>query len=681
MFNEITFCTNATNNNQSDKEHVLMKEKKVSVIVPVYKVEKYLAKCVKSIINQTYKNIEIILVDDGSPDCCPKICDCFANQDIRVKVIHKANGGLSSARNAGVNIATGDYLMFIDGDDYIDCLTIEKALSAMIQKKVDLVIFGLQCVDENDNVIPCAANNLPESNLWDSKDFWFNYNKNRVNAVVAWNKLYKRKLFYDLKFEEGRIHEDEFIIHHILKKCEHLYYLSEPLYYYVQRSNSIMKNKNDTKSLIDSSYAFMDRIKALEDKKIISNTFCQLLEKFYLIDYSRLEDKYINDYRTLKIFIRKESKIIKKSSFNLKTKIKILLAGSHPIVLIIAKKVKNILLIAKIYWAKFKFSRNDKYIKLKKNKENKIFLMDTPNHGNLGDQAIAIAELQHLQHFYPAKNIFEFTHLECTYNLNQIKHFFRKNDVLIIHGGGFIGSIWKKEHKVLIKILKKFNKFKIVIYPQTVFFKPEDFHLQQVFLKIVNHCKHLTICVRDRKSYDFLLKNKVFCNLLFVPDIVLSMKYNHDNKNRKKVLLCFRKDLERVSSYKNVVNILDKANIIYDFTDTVIEHNVTEKDRKKEVEYKLSQFSSYQLVICDRLHALIFSTITSTPCIAFDNISKKISGVFEWIKKIDFITCINEDEFSLELVNEYIKKSRNSKCDLTYLYTEFEKIKLEVCEK
>ena len=120
------------------KGKVCMESSKISIIVPVYKVEQYLERCVRSLINQTYKNVEIILVDDGSPDQCPQMCDNYASDDLRIKVIHKKNGGLSDARNAGLRIATGEYVMYVDSDDYIEKNACEKLIKNAIGN-VDVV--------------------------------------------------------------------------------------------------------------------------------------------------------------------------------------------------------------------------------------------------------------------------------------------------------------------------------------------------------------------------------------------------------------------------------------------------------------------------------------------------------------------------------------------------------------
>lgn len=128
-------------------------DKLISVIVPIYNVEKYLTKCIESIINQTYENLEIILVDDGSPDNCPIICDEYAKRDSRVKVIHKKNGGLSDARNAGLDIATGEYIMFIDSDDFVEIDMMESMMNNMIDNNVDLVVCNIKYIYDNSEKV------------------------------------------------------------------------------------------------------------------------------------------------------------------------------------------------------------------------------------------------------------------------------------------------------------------------------------------------------------------------------------------------------------------------------------------------------------------------------------------------------------------------------------------------
>lgn len=211
----------------------------ISVIVPVYKAEAYLKKCVDSIINQTYKNLEIILIDDGSPDSCPQMCDDFAKLDERIVVIHKENGGLSSARNAGIDVARGDYIGFIDSDDYIRPEMYERLYTSLINTCADLCICSCQRVNEfGENI----SNNSPIKDEVLTREQCFSkiFLSNGWYYVTAPMKLYKRELFAGLRFKNGKLHEDEFFIHHLIGKCDIIATISDELYMYLQRDGSIM---------------------------------------------------------------------------------------------------------------------------------------------------------------------------------------------------------------------------------------------------------------------------------------------------------------------------------------------------------------------------------------------------------------------------------------------------------
>ncbi|MEH7131458.1 glycosyltransferase, partial [Neobacillus drentensis] len=234
-------------------------ENKISIIVPIYKVEKYLAKCVESILAQSFKEFELILVDDGSPDRCGEICEEYSKKDNRIKVIHKENGGLSSARNAGISIASGEYIAFVDSDDYLHNRMYELLYKNATENSSDIVICDYFKVRENE--ISDSFNlktNVESKNFTNIEALYELYENNSENFVVAWNKLYKQKLFTDLRFEKGRIHEDEFISHKLLFKSPKVTYLPIKLYYYRQTSNSITRSPFNLKRL-DAIYALKDR--------------------------------------------------------------------------------------------------------------------------------------------------------------------------------------------------------------------------------------------------------------------------------------------------------------------------------------------------------------------------------------------------------------------------------------
>ncbi len=207
---------------------------KISVIVPVYNVEKYLNKCVESIVNQTYKNLEIILIDDGSPDKCPMICDEWAEKDDRIKVIHKENGGVSSARNAGLDLSSGDFIGFVDADDFVKENMYSCLIDDLIKHQSDISMCSINFLDENGNIFKSDyaldSANFIEENC--NKLINEMYKTCYCHWVALWNKLFAKEIFKTLRFPEGRLFEDWTIVPMIYFECKRLSYISDKLYNY-----------------------------------------------------------------------------------------------------------------------------------------------------------------------------------------------------------------------------------------------------------------------------------------------------------------------------------------------------------------------------------------------------------------------------------------------------------------
>lgn len=223
--------------------------KLVSVIVPVYKVENYLERCVDSILAQTYKKLEVILVDDGSPDRCGAICEQYASRDARVQVIHKTNGGLSDARNEGVKHASGEYILFVDSDDSIAPDLIEKTEAEAERMGSDMVLFDYIRLEEDGTKEVCHAG-LPEHVEMTLEK----YPQILINsALSAWSKLY-RKAFYvkaGHDFPKGRLYEDLGTIPKLYLDAECIVYLKEAFYYYTIRKGSIMSGTRAERNYTD----------------------------------------------------------------------------------------------------------------------------------------------------------------------------------------------------------------------------------------------------------------------------------------------------------------------------------------------------------------------------------------------------------------------------------------------
>lgn len=275
----------------------------VSVIVPIYKVEKFLNNCIKSIVHQTYKNLEIILVDDGSPDTCPQICDKWAKKDNRIKVIHKQNGGLSDARNIGIKTATGQYLCFIDSDDVIDSNYVKFLYNSLKETNADIAICKYQKFCNEENIEKIVSNTF-DVEVLDKNDLLNKlFEKNNIHFITACTKLYKKELFNKLEFNKGKLHEDEFIVHKIFDSCEKAVFVPLELYKYYERQGSITKSKKFVEKNLDAYYAVVSRYDYFKGTEFENKALNQLLNSIAYIYFTakdRKADKNIVKFLKLK---------------------------------------------------------------------------------------------------------------------------------------------------------------------------------------------------------------------------------------------------------------------------------------------------------------------------------------------------------------------------------------------
>lgn len=265
----------------------------ISVIVPVYNVETYLSECVDSILSQTFNDFELILVDDGSPDNCPRMCDEFATKDNRIIVIHKENGGLSSARNAGLDYifehSNSKFITFIDSDDYVD----RNFLKILLEKieDCDLCICSVEPFSY-ENSAPLNIEKPKQINgLFNNVDIW----DESINALlrsIAVNKLYSRHIFENIRYPIGKIHEDDFVIHHILNECNLIRIIPDCLYYYRLRGGSIMSSLNERTHDIMVLEIMTDR----------SVFFSKTNFNFFPLAYSKLVKLYPSDKKRFRPF-------------------------------------------------------------------------------------------------------------------------------------------------------------------------------------------------------------------------------------------------------------------------------------------------------------------------------------------------------------------------------------------
>ncbi len=241
----------------------------ISVIVPVYRVEKYLERCVNSILSQTLIDLEVILVDDGSPDGCGALCDAYALKDNRIKVIHKKNGGLSDARNAGLEAATGEYIMFVDGDDYIHPRMAEHLSQAVEQTQADVAFCGIDFFEDQVHIEETTG----EFRVY---DVWKEMAENPEFSVC--NRLFRRQRFENIRFPVGRLFEDQFVIFKLLRNAK-VVCTDDKMYYYFQRYDGLSKSKvyHETYDLLDASLEMLGDIP--EEEKTCSRSFGRMAVK------------------------------------------------------------------------------------------------------------------------------------------------------------------------------------------------------------------------------------------------------------------------------------------------------------------------------------------------------------------------------------------------------------------
>ena len=220
----------------------------ISVIVPVYNVEKYLHRCVDSILAQTFTDFELILVDDGSPDNCGAICDEYAQKDSRVHVIHRKNGGQSAARNDGIDWvfanSNSQWLHFVDSDDWVHPQILEQLYRAVIEQDVKISICGYQETNGEKN---WSGNEECSSKLWPVERYFVEHN---ISAIVPWGKLYHRECFHGIRYPVGKIYEDEYVTYRILFQFEKIAVIDMPMYAYFVNLEGTMRSKWTPKRLL-----------------------------------------------------------------------------------------------------------------------------------------------------------------------------------------------------------------------------------------------------------------------------------------------------------------------------------------------------------------------------------------------------------------------------------------------
>lgn len=292
----------------------------ISIIVPIYKVEEYIDRCVNSLINQDYKNIEILLIDDGSPDKCPEICNNYSLKDERIKVFHKENGGLSDARNFGILKAKGEYIIFVDSDDYIEHNACLNFVHIVENYQADIIVGNARILENNNIRNMCHTYNT-KGKYVNGKEYLLNEFKTKTMHMASWMNMYNRKFLLDnnLRFEVGLLHEDEQFTPRAFLLAKRVISTEMIFYNYIIRDNSITTQKNKTKN----AESIVKICKDLEKKydKLEGNEL-----KYALKEY--LVDIYFKAFHQAKLYKDDLSYLVdvdflKRNSYSKKNKIRV----------------------------------------------------------------------------------------------------------------------------------------------------------------------------------------------------------------------------------------------------------------------------------------------------------------------------------------------------------------------
>lgn len=315
----------------------------------------------------------------------------------------------------------------------------------------------------------------------------------------------------------------------------------------------------------------------------------------------------------------------------------------------------------------------------------KAYLIGTPEYTNIGDSAICLAEMNFLHRSgFSKRRIKEISTSEYLTYRELIKKYISSSSLICGMGGGNMGNHWYNEELLRYEIINDFKNYPIIIFPQTIFYTDDEFgkKAEKASVEHYDSCKKLCLIAREENSFSVMKKLYKEAEILLTPDIVLSANkeaFSIKTKAKDIVLLCMRSDKEKILSESYVSNIeiyLQKIGQNYKFIDMYSEYDINKKNRLEYTRKKLEEFAGSKLVITDRLHAMIFSAITETPCIVFDNVSKKISGTYEWIKYLDYIKYV-DDMSNLTYLHKLIDNMINledCKFDNTPLLVHFNKI-------
>ncbi len=674
----------------------------ITVIVPVYKVENYIRRCLDSIVAQSYRNLEVILVDDGSPDNCGKICDEYAERDKRIRVIHKENEGLSKARNDALDACKGDYVLCVDSDDFLHRDMVKRLLDAAHEYDAEVVV-GCHYELNKDRLLikERICDHVISMDKMEALEALI---KDEDIKSYAWGKLYKAQLFDGVRYPEGRNYEDVATTYLLFDKAKRVVKIPEYLYFYQQRDDSISFNNSKeswhsgchasclgqrerAEYFLEKGYGMLYEkamatllpylysdistayaAGALEDatwaKKCLLDKKTDFLTNSYILD---------KDKRLFDIYVRNQA------AFGLYEAAKKPLHG-------IGRTIRR-------FKRKTGFGKRKHFdFSLTSGKMRRIVYFELPCFDNLGDHAIAYCaekELARKVRELGDAQLYVISGWDTLSAIFDLKKVIGKRDIIVCQGGGNFGNLYEFSTALRRRTLQAFKDNKIIIMPQSIFYTDNEAGKKALSMdqELVKACRDITIYARDNTSYEFIKKNFDAKTELRIDTVATydASDLALSDAERKGILLCLRSDKESNLSAKEKIKVIEAAESVgrekactkeieassekmnnrrcFDdiysvlVTDTCVGYDIADNERESAIKDKLRLFGGSRLVITDRLHGMIFAYVTKTPCIVIGNNHHKVRDAYKMLEtgvNIRYVECIDDISHLIQEMTDHI---------------------------
>lgn len=683
--------------------------KKVSIIIPVCNVENHLNRAILSALNQTYCNIEIILVDDGSTDNSGILCDDWQKKDDRIRVIHQKNGGLSAARNTGLDIASGDYIYFFDSDDHIKENLLEQVVP-YLDSGIELAAFNYYSVRDNEFT---RSSLYAQKHIFSSDEERLEFiTENLCNYTIGWevwSRIFVKRIIdkHHIRFADNNkiFAEDLYFSLCYMAHADKIVCMKDCLYYYTLRNDSIMRqdlHKNNCGRFSLLSEAVYEHYR--------QNNCDFLLKYFPLIHWAIMKPEI---QRRCKISgIRKMPEEISAAIQNYdffqsnlkKAKEMLQMSGALTSAAIMRNKalIDYVLngnlfrfgLISKgsKVWSKCRLFKNhskkhrlaESEIKTFLKNPKRIYFLGTEEFGNTGDYLINEAINEFLQKNFPEYKILEVSVNEYERYRPFLLKYMTPEDIIILPGGGNWGDRYPAAENTRLDIIRNWKDLPIIIFPQTICYScsEEGKRALATAQKIIDQAKNLVICTRENISCKIAEKS-FKAPVFLIPDIVFSKDIKRSEERKEnKILWCMRNDLESVlppEDQKILYSACRKLSEDIERIDLQLPFDVFKKERRTEIDRIMKRLFQGDLLITDRLHGMICAAIIGLPCIVFPNFNHKIKSSYEWISQLSYIRFVNDVNEAIELLPDLLKME-NCQFDSSSLQPYFEKLKHIISE-